>query len=272
MVGRDSNWALEEPGEDPTGKRALEYHAAGEKFVAALKKDEERQKSAVAVTARPRLERIPSCLLGCKLDHQVRCCTLNGLALFKPRQHDADVPFFRRPHATLQWDTHSPNVCVTSFLLGYHQLRVTPLWGPLHRIWRCIWNGTKLASMMSTVLLTNILVNLERGPWRGEANYQQEKDAVREMSILDLPDFPIFRAKKAEICRHLGVTFLTEEILSEIIQSLWDLEWMDRKPGQVAMTRWSSWHDAVKKLLACLPQKALVLIIWGSNSGLAESE
>ena len=50
-------------------------------------------------------------------------------------------------------------------------MNATTIWDPLHKVWRCMWDAAKLAGLFSYVLLANIIVNLERGPFNGEAHF-----------------------------------------------------------------------------------------------------
>ena len=140
----------------------------------------------------------------------------------------------------------------------------------MHRIWRCLWNATCAAGLFSTVLVGTICVNFERGPWNGEANFQKEKEAVRQAIRNGLHKDPLWTTLLPKIMSDRGLdpdTAVDDEFAEELMKSMVGSRWQHTKM-RACTTRWGSWHDGITKLL--LPyyhEKLYVLLAIGLQQG-----
>ena len=73
-------------------------------------------------------------------------------------------------------------------MLGPMDANISHLPDMVHKLWRCIWNGTRKAGHFSQALFTGVVVTLERGPYEG-SNHQ----SLLQTGADDLSSFELFK-------------------------------------------------------------------------------
>ena len=130
--------------------------------------------------------------------------------------------------------------------------------------------GVRRAGLYSTVLVGGIIANLERGPWNGEAKCEVEKQAAMNLSRNDMKNDTLVWELLPRILRDRGEdpSSASSAKAQEVVESLANAPWLQKKPIRVATTRWGSWHDAIEQnLLPYFHEKLLVILAVGLLQG-----
>ena len=186
---RDARWAVAEEAVRWAKRRKVLWR---QEIETSLSEEGGAEPSGKKEDDEKQWKRLASFDLVCGVDRQFVITTGQGLNVLE-EQESEERPIYARPHLTISWDTGPDNVCASSYLLNKKSLRTSICWDPLHKVWRVIWNGTRVAGLFSVVLLGAIVANLDRGPWNGEANYEVEIQAAKVLASQDLRDGPLVR-------------------------------------------------------------------------------
>ena len=145
------------------------------------------------------------------------------------------------------------NLCCAGFLLHHQRLRVSIFFAATHKVHRCLWNSVSCAGKFAVVSVGTILAYLERGPFQGEAK-QQLQEGTMELQAKTSVTEPLLVRLVPKILRDRGVTTtVTDEIVSNVRDSLYLGRCMEKKPPKTALTQVNTsfefivpeWHERV---------------------------
>ena len=170
---RDARFRPEAPGSSCTAPEIAEWRHAAEAFLTAQSTSEK------TVLPKGTWHRIASYDLLCGLDWQLTVCAGTGWNAFDSNLQ-LDFPIHKRMRATMVWDKGPDNLCVTGYLLNKKRLRASFFFSPAHGVQRAMWNGVQAAGKGSVLYVATAVVNLERGPFHGEADWQQIRESTIE--------------------------------------------------------------------------------------------
>ena len=104
-------------------------------------------------------------------------------------------------------------------------------------------NAYRTAGFWPSVRLQSVTFEISRGPWKSQAFFQQQLEAMHEwLAELDDAD-PLFEHFVAKICRDKQLDPASAST-SAIIEDMRSSKWLERLGPKTAQTRWFSWHEA----------------------------
>eukprot|EP00971_Amphidinium_carterae_P223805 4440701-Amphidinium_carterae.1 len=123
------------------------------------------------------------------------------------------------PHITITTDQGS-DAWSAIWFLRHSCTNATILLDPSHRVWRDVRNALKQSQHWSSALSLLALVNYESGPWRNQAFYNQQVEAIGEFLKVTGPGDQVYEHLRPWLLRDLGMEHrvcedgLDEEVLA----------------------------------------------------------
>ena len=98
----------------------------------------------------------------------------------------------------------------------------------------------------TSLLLTIIVFNLSYGPFKGQAFWEQQCDAAKELVGRCSSDDPLVLHYMPQILEDRGLIDDGSYTVDDIKAELATATWLSVKGPRVAMSRWFTWRAAMK--------------------------
>ena len=263
---RDARFRPTAVGGEVTSVERAAWRKRAEFFLDAALLDEAEQKEAKLINVK--WHRLATMDLVCGVEWQmVVTGIIDGWAYFSSLIFPLHPCIYLRPRATIVWDKGPDNLCATLYLLNKKRLRASFFFSPVHGLQRGMWGGCELAGKHAVLLVAVSVVNVERGPHHGEANWQQIKESTLEWKALAAHDRadPILKHLAPHIKRERMVqrggdvdAAVNDDDLDEIVDTIDSCEFYRHKPTKTALTQWNTLNDNLENMFPewstkCIP-------------------
>ena len=202
------------------------------------------------------------------VERQLTLSAGTDLCTFFP-QRPLQEKITARPRITISWDMGPDNLCAAAYLLNKKKLRASIMFSPLHKLQRCMWGGVQEAGKYAIVMVGGIIANLDHGPFDSKSFHLVLKQSNDEFLAKAMADDPLLRKLAPRIQRdRCGDPNITGPAhMEEILLSLGQARWLNRKTPTVAMSRWNTWNDCMEFLLPEWHHKLLAMLHHGAIQG-----
>ena len=266
---RDARFRPDAPGAPQSTQEIAEWRLLAEEFFAQqdnLEKADAKKRPAV------KYHRLATYDLICAMDWQMRSCiNIKGWHTFDTIDTIPDHRIHMRYRATLMWDKGPDNMCATSYLLNHKKLRLSIFFSPTHGCQRAMWGGVQSSGKYALLLVATAVVNLERGPWHGEANWQMIRESTDEWKSKAGSDRndPILRRVMAGIKVDKGEdpTDIKDQDYDDVVDHIQECKFYVRKPMKTALTQWNTLNDNLEVLFPEWSTKLIPLMHLGMLMG-----
>jgi hypothetical protein len=202
----------------------------------------------------------------------VTFCTEKTLAAqkryYKSLDQECEVPM---PLLALALDQGSVGLASTYFLIYALSAAAVIVADPSHRVWNDLCLALKGAGLWSYIILMQIPLNLNYGPFDGASWFGQGRTASSEYTRhCDRSDV-LFQYWLRRIATDLGLEDRLHEdgIADEIFDHLESQETFKKKGGKVALCRWMGWLDVAEERDCQWHTRLLAYLFWGITHGWA---
>ena len=180
----------------------------------------------------------------------------------------------RRLRVTFNQDMGPDNLCLAAWCMNHRRLRCSFIFSWTHVLQRAMWGGVQRAGKYATVLIGCILISNERGPWKGEANYQEALESCHELTKKLKPGSPMLVCLGPRIAAERGEDPFgcNYEWQAKYIEEMEDANWCRRKPPKTTVTQWNTWNDSMEWVLPEWTAKTLPLTNIGISKGWSKRE
>jgi len=194
------------------------------------------------------------------IDKQLRVATSEGLSQFQQPEDIASRAEPRLwPCLTLAIDQGSDGWAASMYLLRKQNLNILLQFDPSHRAWNDAQAGLQKAKLWGSVLLLQLTMNLDHGPWSNARWHSSIKEAANVFSSMENPHRCCLLQSLIEpILQDTGdIESFADTDLAQTVCSTLPEHFATLHP-KVSMTRWFGFVDTAHRFLQTWHRRLLL--------------
>ena len=223
-----------------------------EHLLAAEASEEKDAKAATSIEKR-KIHRLATSDLAHATEWQFKVSANKSLKDICMDEEARPLPVLhKRYRVTFNWDMGPDNLCFTGYLLNKKRCRSSVFFSATHICQRMMWGGVQNVGKYSVCLVGGIIVANERGPWKGEANYQAAKESLDDLKTKSKPGDKLINFFSQRVAADRGEDPTDANCYDwqlDFIDKMDDANWYRRKPPKTTMTQWNTWNDSMEYML-----------------------